>query len=225
MDNVINELPELGQLIAQANAHATDLILTRENSESKKQLIAFILARIEPAMETINNGLQTSITENPSLRGKLSAPIHTHIEAVKAFDDMLRRQVLDAEPSDFAKIDLKSIRANGLNTLDSNYASYDATIGVLDDLLANRVGRFNQRRALSLIIAGVSVLFALLFIASIGRSISKPLAELKEVTDRIGKGDLSTPADIDRHDEIGQLAGAINRLQKTLQNNNKMKAA
>ena len=225
MDNVINELPELGQLIAQANAHATDLILTRENSESKKQLIAFILARIEPAMETINNGLQTSITENPSLRGKLSAPIRTHIEAVKAFDDMLRRQVLDAGPSDFAKIDLKAISANGLKTLESNYALYDATIGVLDDLLVNRVGRFNQRRAFSLIIAGISVLFALLFIASIGRSISKPLTELKEVTDRIGKGDLSTLADIDRHDEIGQLAGAINRLQKNLRDGGKMKAA
>lgn len=57
MDTVITKLPALGQLIAQANAHATDLILTRENSESNKQLIAFILARIEPAMETINNGL------------------------------------------------------------------------------------------------------------------------------------------------------------------------
>jgi hypothetical protein len=35
--------------------------------------------------------------------------------------------------------------------------------------------------------SGVSILIALLFIASIGRSISRPLAELKEVTDRIGK--------------------------------------
>ena len=42
-------------------------------------------------------------------------------------------------------------------------------------------------------IAEISVLIALLFIAIIGCSISKPLAELKEVTDRIGKGDLSTP--------------------------------
>ena len=32
-------------------------------------------------------------------------------------------------------------------------------------------------------------------------------------------------ADINRHDEIGELAGAINRLQKTLQSGNKMKAA
>jgi HAMP domain-containing protein len=225
MDNVINELPELGQLIAQANAHATDLILTRENNESKKQLIAFILARIEPAMKTINNGLQTSISENPSLRGKLSLPLRAQIETVKAFDDMLRRQVLDVGLSEFAKVDLKSITANGLETLDSNYALYDATLGVLDDLLASRVSRFNQRRAFSLGAVGISIVIAALFIISIGRSISRPIAELKEVTDRISKGDLSTSADIDQRDEIGELAGAINQLQKTLQSGNKLTLA
>jgi methyl-accepting chemotaxis protein len=165
------------------------------------------------------------VTENPGLRGKLSAPIRTHIEAVKAFDDMLRRQVLDAGPSDFAKIDLKSVTANGLKTLDSCYALYDASVGVFDDLLATRVGRFNQRRALSLGAVSISIVIAALFIISIGGSISRPIAELKEVTDRISKGDLSTSADIDRRDEIGQLAGAINRLQKTLRGDSKVKAA
>jgi methyl-accepting chemotaxis protein len=225
MDSVINELPELGQLIAQANAHAVDLILTRENSESKKQLISFTLARIEPALETINNGLQTSITENPSLRAKLGAPIRAHIEAVKAFDDMLRRQVLDAGPSEFSKIDLKAIAASGLKTLESNYALYDASAGVLDDLLVTRIDRFNQRRGMSFAIVGITAVIALLFIASIGRSISKPLADLKEVTDRISKGDLTTAADINRRDEIGQLADSINRLQKSLQGGGKIKAA
>lgn len=225
MDNVVLNLPALGQLIAQVNAHVTDLILTRENMESKKQLISFLLARIEPTVERVNNGLQTSITQNPSLRDKLSLPLRSHIEAMKAFDDMIRRQVLDAGPSDFAKLDLKSISTNGLKTLESNYAMYDVTIGVLDDLLATRVDKFNQRRAVSLVVVGVTILIAMLFIASIGRSISKPLAELKDVTDRINKGDLTTAADIDRRDEIGQLAEAINRLQKTLQSSNKMKAA
>ena len=144
---------------------------------------------------------------------------------MKAFDDLIRRQVLDAGPSDFAKIDLKSMTANGLKALDSNYAMYDVTIGVLDDLLVTRIGNFNQRRTVSLGIVSISIVLAALFVISIGRSISRPITELKEVTDRINKGDLSTPADIDRNDEIGQLAVAINRLQKTLQNGNKMKAA
>jgi len=225
MDNVVLNLPALGQLIAQTNAHVADLILTRENMESKKQLISFLLARIEPTMERLSTGLQTSINTNPALRSKLSLPLRTHIEAVKAFDDMIRRQVLDAGPSEFAKIDLKSMSASGLKTLESNYAMYDTTIGVLDDLLVTRIGIFNQRRATSLGIVSISIVLAALFVFSIGRSISGPIAELREVTDRINKGDLSTSADMDRRDEIGQLAGAINRLQKTLQSGGKMKAA
>jgi len=225
MDNVVLNLPALGQLIAQTNAHVADLILTRENMESKKQLISFLLARIEPTMERLSTGLQTSINQNPSLRSKLSLPLRTHIETVKAFDDMIRRQVLDAGPSDFAKIDLKSMSANGLKTLESNSSMYDVTIGVLDDLLVTRIATFHQRRTVSLGIVSISIVFAALFVASIGRSISRPIAELREVTDRINKGDLSMSADINRHDEIGELAGAINRLQKTLQSSNKMKAA
>ena len=102
---------------------------------------------------------------------------------------------------------------------------YDVTIGVLDDLLVTRIGGFNQRRGASLGIVSISVVFAALFVFSIGRSISKPIAELKDVMDRIGKGDLNVQTDMDRRDEIGQLAGAISRLQKTLQGGGKMKAA
>lgn len=225
MDNVVLNLPALGQLIAQTNAHVADLILTRENMESKKQLISFLLARIEPTMDRLNTGLQTSINENPSLRGKLALPLRTHVEAMKAFDDMIRRQVLDAGPSEFAKLDLKSMSANGMKALESNYAMYDVALGVLDDLLVTRIGNFNQRRTISLGIVSVSVALAALFVFSIGRSISGPIAELKEVTDRINKGDLSTSPDMDRRDEIGQLASAISRLQKTLQSGGKMKAA
>lgn len=225
MDNVILNLPTLGQLISQVNGHVADIILTRENTEPKKQLISFLLARIEPTMERVNTGLQTSITQNPSLRTKLLLPLRTHIEAVKAYDDMIRRQVLEAGPSDFAKLDLKTVTAEGLKTLESNYAMYNVTMGVLDELLAIRIGNFNQRRAASLGAVSISIVFAALFVYSIGRSISKPLAELKGVTDRINKGDLTTPANIDRNDEIGQLADALNRLQKTLQGSGKMKAA
>jgi HAMP domain-containing protein len=225
MDNVVLNLPALGQLIAQTNAHVADLILTRENMESKKQLISFLLARIDPTVERLSTGLQTAINQNPSLRGKLALPLRSHLEAMKAFDDMIRRQVLDAGPSDFAKIDLKSMSANGLKTLESNYAMYDVAISVLDDLLVTRIGNFNQRRTVSLGIVSISIVLAALFVMSIGRSISGPIAELKEATDRINKGDLSTTPDMDRRDEIGQLAGAIGRLQKTLQSGGKMKAA
>ena len=78
--------------------------------------------------------------------------------------------------------------ANGLKTLESNSTMYDVTTGVLDDLLVTRIATFNQRRTVSLGIVSISIVFAALFVASIGRSISRPIAELREVTDRINKG-------------------------------------
>lgn len=56
----------------------------------------------------------------------------------------------------------------------------------------------------------VSILTVLLFIASIGRNISRPLAELKEVGGCINTGDLTASDDINLDDEIGQLTEAIN---------------
>lgn len=42
------------------------------------------------------------------------------------------------------------------------------------------------------------------------------------LTNRISKRELTTAADIDRHDEIGQLAEALSQLQKTLQRGSEM---
>lgn len=111
--------------------------------------LALFTAFVHSCALAVEFWYQTSITENPSLRSKLALPLRTHIEAMKAFDDMIRRQILDAGPSDFAKIDLKSMSANGMKTLESNYAMYDVTVGVLDDLLVTRMGIFNQRRTVS----------------------------------------------------------------------------
>jgi len=70
-----------------------------------------------------------------------------------------------------------------------------------------------------------------------GRPISDPVGSCTQpnfdffrqvhlsLTDRISKVELAAAADIDRHDEIGQLAEALSRLQKTLQGSSKMKAA
>jgi len=42
------------------------------------------------------------------------------------------------------------------------------------------------------------------------------------LTNRISEGELTTSADIDRHDDIGQLAKALSQLQKTLQGGSEM---
>jgi PAS domain S-box-containing protein len=67
-----------------------------------------------------------------------------------------------------------------------------------------------NRRNLALAVAalGAAIVLGLLF----ARSISVPLAGLREAAQRIGKGDLDTPIAVETGNEIGVLAGAFQQM-------------
>ncbi len=48
------------------------------------------------------------------------------------------------------------------------------------------------------------------------RMLTRPIIRLKEVADRISLGDLEAKIDIQSHDEIGELADAVSRMQASL---------
>jgi HAMP domain-containing protein len=51
----------------------------------------------------------------------------------------------------------------------------------------------------------------------IARGVTRPVTQLTEVADRISLGELNAKIQINRKDEIGELAEAIRRMQTSLQ--------
>jgi methyl-accepting chemotaxis protein len=62
------------------------------------------------------------------------------------------------------------------------------------------------------VIAIASVLLAIFFGLRLSRSIAVPLRSLAEAAERVAAGDLATRVEIDRHDEVGQVADSINAM-------------
>ena len=62
------------------------------------------------------------------------------------------------------------------------------------------------------VIAIASVLLAIFLGLWLSRSISLPLRALADAAERVAAGDLATRVEIDRHDEVGQVADAINAM-------------
>jgi methyl-accepting chemotaxis protein len=62
------------------------------------------------------------------------------------------------------------------------------------------------------VIALGSVLLAIFFGLRLSRSISEPLRALVGAAERVASGDLATRVEIDRHDEVGQVADSINEM-------------
>ncbi|MCK5200943.1 MAG: PAS domain S-box protein, partial [Spirochaetales bacterium] len=70
---------------------------------------------------------------------------------------------------------------------------------------------------INIIIAVISILFAFVFSLYITRSISKPLANLVDITMQITSGDRSIRAPVIRKDEIGILAHTFNNMVENIQ--------
>jgi len=68
-------------------------------------------------------------------------------------------------------------------------------------------------------IAGVTLLAATVFGALLARSVTDPVRALRDASSRMGGGDLASRVDLRRSDELGELAGAFNKMARSLQQN------
>jgi methyl-accepting chemotaxis protein len=71
-------------------------------------------------------------------------------------------------------------------------------------------------RTLMLISSVVAALLGLLLAVTITRSITRPLANLVSVSDKISTGELDTPVPVTAKDEIGELAESMERMRISL---------
>jgi signal transduction histidine kinase len=62
------------------------------------------------------------------------------------------------------------------------------------------------------LVSAVAALSVLVMVLAGIRIVGRPLERLIEKTKRVGEGDLSGPVEMDRHDELGQLADSLNQM-------------
>ncbi len=80
----------------------------------------------------------------------------------------------------------------------------------LDDALAG----FHQLDSRILLIACVGLIASLFGALLLARSLSEPVNALARAAERVGRGDYQTPIELDRGDELGSLATALNQMQR-----------
>jgi len=146
--------------------------------------------------------LRTELTEYRQLQDTMEDEAHS--------DQASKREHAVVLLKDTAAAKAKAIRADVSSLVESNLRLYRDDVASIT--ASNRATR---------IAVWISVVCAILFgiaVATVlGSSMSKLLAALAEKAHAIASGDLSTAElQISSHDEIGQLAGSVNEMQKRL---------
>jgi len=108
--------------------------------------------------------------------------------------------------------ELMNVRAQIDKVLDQDFEVFTST----DLERAKEAGHkmVGTTVAITLILVFTGFLDVSVFSAAISRSITRPLAKLKDAVAEIGKGDFDTKIEIESNDEIGQLATTFKQMAK-----------
>ncbi|MBI4681668.1 MAG: EAL domain-containing protein [Nitrospirae bacterium] len=85
-------------------------------------------------------------------------------------------------------------------------------VGIRSDYVENIVTPTKTASHFSLIITLIITLIAVVIAIPLSRTITNPLVRLKNFAEKISRGELETQIDIKTRDEIGDLAGAFNKM-------------
>lgn len=122
----------------------------------------------------------------------------------------------------FSQLDRGQIKeaVADMQNVDRVREDYEKKLADLQALVQEQVeiGRaeldtFYDQSRLSIILAiGLAALLGVILSVVFQRSVTRPLAAFAGFTERVGKGDLTQQAPATTRDEIGELAGALNRM-------------
>ncbi|MFA1818858.1 sensor histidine kinase [Virgibacillus oceani] len=82
---------------------------------------------------------------------------------------------------------------------------------------------FNEMRVLFALLLGLSIFISILLVIFITKFLVKPIASLTKGTKSIADGNLEVNLDIDRNDELGELAESFNKMTDKLKHSEKMR--
>lgn len=216
MDTVTVKLPELsdkaGAIVRLAHDyHAKTVLTTKEKAD-----FLILAGQYSAALDGMNGDMKSAYGGNAdgSLKAKMAAPqsdlagqadkfLQSVNEAGTAFSTL--------EPN---KIDLQKLTELHATLQASTHAFWGLGAEQLMRLLQTRSSGFVIKLVVSLTVTGIALLLALLFSRIMARSILRTIKGLVDGIDQITEGDLSvTIPYADRHDEIGQVAQAVDRFR------------
>ncbi|MCQ4315227.1 EAL domain-containing protein [Stutzerimonas zhaodongensis] len=120
----------------------------------------------------------------------------------------------------------RHVHANGIEALTlggERYLNEDvelsqgagySVIALVHSSLDEALAAFHQLDSRILLIALAGLIASLIGALLLARSLSEPVNALARAADRVGRGDYHTPIELDREDELGSLAKALNQMQR-----------
>jgi methyl-accepting chemotaxis protein len=217
-DALVFKIPKLAEEVGQARATGVALLVganaaAPEEGRSKRlTALAPLTVRIEDARDQEVEFIKFAFRYNPSVDASLAAGVTEVTQATNAFlADLTEKVIAPLQPMPAA-----DYLASAAKPLTVTAKLWDAHMQELDRLLALRLAALNRNRMTEIGAVAVALLLTLLLLTVVVRAITRPIAHLSQIADRISLGEMDARIEIDSLDEIGELGERFRRMQVSL---------
>jgi HAMP domain-containing protein len=216
VDSLVFKIPKLTTEVSEARAVGFAFCASGGQGEvnaQRKGSLAQAYVKINDALVQENDSLAFARNFNARTEQALGAAASDATKAVNSFTSLLNDKVVNGTGE---VMPAKDFHAAASAPLDGAGKLWDAGIVELDRLLAERNAALQKNRMLEIGIVGIALLLTILFLIVVVRAITRPIAHLSEVADRISLGEMDAEINVDTKDEIGELGERFRRLQVSL---------
>jgi methyl-accepting chemotaxis protein len=217
VDALVFRVPKLTAEISAARAYGVAFSASGGQGEvntGRKGALAEAAVKINDALFENNHFLRFAAGKaHPRTDEALSTIISDNSKAVNGFNTLLTDKVVNGTGE---VLPVKTYFAAASAPLDTSAKLWEATISELDRLLGDRNALLTKNRMLEIGIVVAALLLTIVFLVVVVRAITRPIAHLSEVADRISLGDMDATINVDTKDEIGELGERFRRLQVSL---------
>ncbi len=199
------EVGKLQAVVAAAAARSPDGKVTFTQQEIIDVNVQ--LGKVQQTKENIEKETGRAVAANPTaLKGKMEAAQDGYSRAVDEFAGKVR-WAMDGKPLTAAEA-----HASGAAAVAASAKLYDTFDPLLVDLLEKRAGGYSQTNLLALLGTALGLLAVAAVAVFVARSITKPVGEMNAMFSKIAAGDFTSRTAVNSSDEIGQMAGGLNRM-------------
>ncbi len=223
MDAVLLKLPNLQTTLTEAYIQGEDAIdNTQTFSAADRTQLVILAGKLRSSVDEMEQNILVSLNNNATAKngnapGQMAplvkAPLDADISAVNAFLDLIDTRILNASVISVRHSEFVD-RAN--EAFNANAALYDAASQALEVGVRGRIERQTNQLVFSLSAVAISIALAFTIGLLLMLTISRPLSQLNEATQRLAAGDLAARVSVNSEDEVGQVGIAFNTMAEQL---------
>jgi twitching motility protein PilJ len=204
--NLTNVLPDLSENLGQIRGTAARLYGAGIIGVSDSITLRVLFNAAETNFSELDKNNAYAGKGTASVAAKLASFSQKTDKDVQNILDIYQKGLLKGQVTGSAKVAFDT----ATTALNSIFTTYTETVNLFDSLVQDRINAARRNQIIALLALLALLAAAIVIVIAVVRSITRPIANLSQAAEEVGRGNLNVQVPVLEQDELGRLGGTFN---------------